>query len=79
MSKERDSLESFLLGMTIIGPFIDLFFRRTTYFEFDTALMFKAASHAALMEVIDQLTSTQGVRSMTDDERKPILRDFFKK
>lgn len=76
---QRSALEEFLLGLTIIGPIIDLFYRRVTYYEIDTALAFQAASHAAILEVIDQLTTAKGMRPMTEDERKPVLRDFFKR
>lgn len=52
--------------------------RPWTYYRADTASMFQTATHSAIMEVVDEMTSaTQGVRGLTEGERKPIMRDFF--
>lgn len=50
-----------------------------TYYRADTATMFQTATHSALTETVDQITSTaQGVRGLTEIDRKPMMRDFFK-
>jgi hypothetical protein len=52
--------------------------KRWTYYRADTASMFQTATHSAIMEVVDEMTSaTQGVRGLTEGERKPVMRDFF--
>jgi len=75
----RTMTEEFVLGLTIVGPFIDVLLRPRTHYEIDTGLMFQAATHAAMLEVIDQVTTMNGMRPLTDEERKPILRDLFKR
>jgi hypothetical protein len=53
------------------------FFRhRKTYYRVDTALMFQEAVHAAVLEVIDGMTSAKGIRALSELERKPILRSL---
>jgi hypothetical protein len=48
-----------------------------TYYRIDTAMMFQTATHTAVLEVIDKITSSQGVRGLTENERKPVMREFF--
>jgi hypothetical protein len=49
-----------------------------TYYRADTAGMFQTAVHSAIMEVVDQMTSgAQGVRGLTETERKPVMKEFF--
>lgn len=50
------------------------FFSALTYYQLDTALMFQEAVHAAVLEVIDGLTQAKGLRALSEEERKPILR-----
>ncbi len=49
-----------------------------TYYRIDTAMMFQTATHSAVLEVIDSITSSQGIRGLTETERKPIMREFLK-
>lgn len=75
----KSTTEEFLSGLTIVGPIIDVFFRAPTYFEIDTASMFNGIVHAAYLEVIDDLTAAKGIPRIPEGERKPQMRDFFKK
>lgn len=57
-----------------LGCLGGIFRRRATYYRIDTALMFQEAIHAAVLEVIDGMTSARGIRALSELERKPILR-----
>lgn len=48
-----------------------------TYYRFDTALMFQSVTHEAVLAAIDNVTTDKGVRGLTEDERKPVMRDIF--
>jgi hypothetical protein len=61
------------------GPLMELFLRRHTYYKADTALMFQESVRAAVNEVIDQMTSAKGIRALTDLEKKPILRELYRR
>ncbi len=54
------------------------FVKPWTYYRVDAANMFQTVTHTAILEVIDQATSGKGIKSLTAEERKPIMRDFFK-
>ena len=50
-----------------------------TYYRVDTVTMFNTATHQAVLEVVDAITSeAQGVRGPVESERKPILKEFFR-
>jgi len=68
-----------LMATPLIGPIIYAIIKPDTYFRLDTAMMFQEAVHAAVMEVVDGTTKAQGLRMLTDDERKPILKDLFRR
>ncbi|MCG3195745.1 MAG: hypothetical protein GHCLOJNM_00212 [bacterium] len=69
--------EEFLLGLTVMGAIWEVYYRKPTYFEIDTALMFQNVAHAAVLEAVDAITDARGLPRLSDDERKPIHRDFF--
>lgn len=56
--------------------FLRFLMRPMTYYRYDTALMFQESIHNGVLEVIDQITHANGLRALTESERKPILGDF---
>jgi len=75
-------LEGCLASLVSI-PFVGLFFlwlvRPATYYKIDTALMFQESVRQAVNEVIDQMTTAKGIRALSELERKPILREFYRR
>ena len=55
-------------------PVLNLFVGGRTYYQMDIALMFQESIRSAVDEVVDQMTTAKGLRALTADERKPILR-----
>jgi hypothetical protein len=53
------------------------FVKPWTYYRVDAATMFQTATHTAVLEVIDSITTSQGLKALTEAERKPIMREFF--
>jgi hypothetical protein len=70
-------LERFVQAMPVLGTLYRMFVKPDTYYRMDSTLMFQHAVHNAVMEVIDTITTTKGIRALTESERKPIMRDFF--
>ncbi|MBX3177734.1 MAG: hypothetical protein KF886_10260 [Candidatus Hydrogenedentes bacterium] len=70
---------AFLLAVPVVRQFTLLFVRPWTYFKLDTAYMFQQSVHAAVMEVLDDITKAKGLRTLSEAERKPIMRDFFQR
>jgi hypothetical protein len=63
-------LEPTVLSMPITGFLYGFLFRPTTYFNEDTAAMFRESVHHAVLEAIDAVTSAQGVRGLSEEARK---------
>ena len=42
-------------------------------------LMFQKAVHNAVLEVIDEMTTANGLRALGESERKPIMREFYQR
>jgi hypothetical protein len=73
------NLDAVLLHTPVIAGFYERFLRPMTYYRIDVALMYEQAVHAAVMQVIDEMTDNQGIPRLAESERKPILRDFYKR
>lgn len=48
-----------------------------TYYRVDTASMFQTATHRAVLEVVDRITSEGNIKALPEAERKPVMREFF--
>lgn len=66
-----------LMSIPFVGPLLEKFFRPVTYYNVDTAMMFQSLVHSAVMEVVDGLTKVNGLRVLSELDRKPKMRDFF--
>jgi hypothetical protein len=67
---------SSLVEIPVIGLLFELIFKPVTYYKLDTAAMFRIAVHGAVQDCIDELTSKQGLRTLSEFERRPIMRNF---
>lgn len=56
----------------LVGGIYRAVFSPATYYRIDTMLMFKSAVHAAMMEVINGLLTTKGLRALNEAESKPL-------
>lgn len=70
---------SVILSIPVVQVWAWVLARPLTYFKLDTAFMFQESVHSAVLEVVDQITEAKGVRVLSDEERKPIMRDFFQR
>lgn len=64
-------------NIAVIGIFVRWLFKPLTYYQIDTALMFQEAVRGAVNDAIDQMTSSRGLRALSELERKPIMRAFY--
>jgi hypothetical protein len=71
--------EDAILAMPLVGAVYNFIFRPPTYYKQDTIAMYRAAVHAAVLEVVDGVMSAKGVRALSPEERQPTLRDFLGK
>jgi len=66
-----------ILGIPFVGPVYQRLFRPQTYYKIDTASMFQSAVHAAVLEIVDDLSKGKGLRALSEADRQPTLREFF--
>ena len=71
-----DPLDLYQLVMDRLSPRAA---RPATYYRIDTMLMFQKAVHNAVLEVIDEMTTANGLRALGESERKPIMREFYQR
>ena len=50
-----------------------------TYHSIDTASMFMSYAQSSVVKVIDDISEGKGIRGLTEQERKPQLRDLLKR
>jgi hypothetical protein len=67
---------SILLNTPILGGIV-AYFSQPTYFKQDLAMCFHTAVHAAVLEVVDGITSSKGLRALSEAERRPVMRGFL--
>jgi hypothetical protein len=75
----KPGLLGFFYSIPVFGVIFGYLTRPFTYYRIDTALMFQEAVNDSVQEVIEGLTKAQGLRSLSENERKPILRNFFQR
>ncbi len=63
----------------VIGPLYERLFKPNTYFRTDTITMFQDMVRTAVNEAIDGVTTAKGLRALSEDEKKPIMRDFLRR
>lgn len=72
-------IEDTILDLPYIGPLYEKLFRPVTYYKVDTALMFQSAVHSSVLQVVDAITQAKGLKALSPDERKPIMREFYQR
>jgi len=72
-------LDENIAEIPIIGPIYESLFRPDTYYRRDTAEMFQRLTHNAVLQSIDEMTTEKGIRGLTDEERKPVVRNLYRK
>lgn len=73
----KPGILGFFYAIPVVGVIFGYLTQPFTYHRIDTALMFQEAVNDSVQEVIEALTKAQGLRSLSENERKAILRDFF--
>ncbi len=73
----ESGLLAWLSSLPFIGWIFERFIKPLTYYKIDTALMFQSIAHGAVLGALDTVTQAKGLRALSPDERKPVMRDFF--
>ena len=72
------SFDAVLLKIPVIGSVYERYFRVMTFYRLDLVQAYQAAVHGALMETIDEITKdAKGIKPLSDEERKPIMKSLY--
>ncbi len=74
---EQSKRESMLAKIPFIGNWLLKLFFPVTYYKIDTASMFMTYAQSSVLKVITDITQEKGVRALTQEEKKPIMKDIF--
>lgn len=73
-------LQSILLPFSVIpilGKILAPVIGDITLYQQDTTRMFQQSVHNAVLDVIDGITKTQGLKALSEGERKPVMSEFY--
>lgn len=71
--------EGVVRSVPLLGTLYLWMFKPASYYRIDTMEMFQKAVHNAVLEVIDTMTTEKGIRALSENDRKPIMREFYSK
>jgi len=72
-------LEAEVRTVPVVGSMYDYLVRPADHYRLDLAESFLSAVHLSVLEVIDGIANTKGVRGPTDIERRPVFREFYRR
>jgi hypothetical protein len=70
--------EEIILNIPYLGNMYEHFFDPETYFKEDTRIMFQEMAHGAVLEAVDAVLQTKGLRALAPEDRKPAVRSLVK-
>jgi hypothetical protein len=71
--------EGIARSIPVLGTLYAWMFKPESYYRIDSMEMFEKAVHNAVLEVIDAMTAEKGIRALAEGQRKPVMREFYKK
>lgn len=76
----KNSIWQILIAkIPFVGSWLEIKWFPVTYYKADTASMFMTYCQSSVLKVIDDITKDSGIRSLSENQRKPILKDIFKR
>lgn len=77
MYSKKTGFELLVSKIPFVGGYLVRAFFPVTYYTVDTSSMFMTYAQSSVVKVIDDITKEKGVRSLTEADKKPIMRDIF--
>lgn len=67
-----------ILAIPYLGALYEYFFDPETYYKEDTRTMYREIVHGAMLEVVDEVLETKGLRALAPEDRKPTVRSLVR-
>lgn len=71
------NLDNFLIRMPILGYIYERRYRTISFWRVDRMCMYQSAVHAAVTQVIDEITKAQGIAPLSEFDRRPVMRGLL--
>ncbi len=72
-------MDSMLMQLPVIGAFYEAWFRRDTYFQQDSRLIFLQCVNELVKEHVEETTSTKGIKYLNCFENQPLLDGLYRR
>jgi hypothetical protein len=79
MFSNKSSFQKIISGIPFIGSFLERNFFPDTFHVYDTSSMFMTYVQSSVLKVIDDITKEQGIKGLSELERKPVMQDLFRR
>jgi hypothetical protein len=79
LQNEESWFSIIISRIPIFGGFLNRLFFPVTFYKIDTASMFMTYAQSSVLKIVDEIASNSGGRSLSAEERKPIMGDLFKR
>lgn len=76
---KNSPMQIFVSKIPFIGDWLSKKLYPVTYYKIDTASMFMTYCQQAVLNVIDEITDKQGLKKLSEVERKPDFSNVFKR
>lgn len=72
-------LEELLIETPVVGPIYESLFRPNTFYRQDQAQMYQQCVHRAVMQAVNDMVNTHGLRPLGAEEQKPQVPDWYRR
>lgn len=72
-------VDSIFIQLPVIGPIYEAWFRKDTYFQQDTRIVFLQSVTDVVKRLVEATTSAKGIRFLNCFEHQPILDELYKR
>ena len=76
--KKTSIIQLILLKIPKIGGWLVRNLYPSTFYKLDTASMFMSYAQSSVLKIVDDITKDSGTK-LSESERKPVLKDIFKR
>jgi len=70
--------EDIILDTPYLGPLYTYLFDPETYYKEDTRIVYREMVHGAVLEVVDEVLETKGLKALAPEDRQPTVRSLVR-
>lgn len=71
-------LDAYLIKDPVFGAIYERYFRKETYYRYDTRVMYRDTVNAVVKALVEDVTGAKGIRLVQFNERVPAMEDLYR-